>query len=882
MNDTPAYDIPDTATAGVRAVLGAVRAGRGEDVPRLLAPLPDAERRTCLPVLKTWRAAVRSAFDPDSRNVRAALLYAGAGCTTGAAAAAQWIASTELRWGTSDDALVVAVVAHRGPEWLAQVVQRLAERRTVAEDGYPLIAGLARVAGCEPPTTDGLVLGWERSIDDWSRSVEDELRKDPLLTAMVPRLFEVPGTGSAFQYPRHDGSSWPRALARLAGEGLLDRAMLLDGCLSRLLREPRLGTVRGFLALLAELDPTEDESAARVTAWVRMSADAHVQAAARAQQALAALDEAGRLDDEHLVEASRAALVRPEKKIVRAQLALLDKAMKRDRSRTGALLPVVAETFAQEDHSLQERALALAARHREHADAAVLAEVAADTDRLRLDLRQRAMEVFGDAVPAGSADAAPTGAVPDSPLPPAPEPERLAPPPATAAELAEEIAALLHRPGTPAQEERALNGLVVHAHTDRAGMRAALEPVVARRRERVPHGDRTYDGLWFVVYTAAYGLPPRDLDYIRYRGEEHQCPHSATGSIRFLRTTEAAIRMQGAPLPFLLATPTWSTGTIDPADLVVRIAGYERSGTEPGPVDLRQALLRLGRDVSPQTLSAAERLTSPAGRRLAEWLASGGLPDPAVTRTAEPLRLRSPRPGVLVRTEAVPGHEAWPEPFRSLLAEHDPVGSPCKCHSGGECSADALAILPQHREIIAGRMLMSVAISAEFDHLDEHAPVLPALAESGGDAGPATHLIVAYGLGARRLDSQMHAVDAILTLAARGQLDAERLGGDIAELTVLRRLKAQRYVTALREASRGGAHALVWSVLSGALPVLLRGTPPHGTSAVITLAADCAELSGARGSAIPCITELASRSGSSQLVKQARRIRDTIAGPAGR
>ncbi|MEK8169352.1 DUF6493 family protein [Streptomyces sp. M19] len=198
---------------------------------------------------------------------------------------------------------------------------------------------------------------------------------------------------------------------------------------------------------------------------------------------------------------------------------------------------------------------------------------------------------------------------------------------------------------------------------------------------------------------------------------------------------------------------------------------------------------------------------------------------------------------------------------------------------GGSCSPHALAVLPQHREIVAARMLVSFGVSAEFDNVGEVAPVLPALAESGGPAGPATHLLVAYGLGARRPQDQLFAVDAMLVLAARGQLDPSQLGQDIAELTDLRRLKPQRFVAALREAARTGAYGTVWAVLAGAFPRLLAGEPPHGLSAALTLAAECAERSGARG-AIPEIDELAARSGSSQLIKQARRIRDTITAPA--
>ncbi|MGX9225207.1 hypothetical protein ACWV95_00815 [Streptomyces albus] len=166
--------------------------------------------------------------------------------------------------------------------------------------------------------------------------------------------------------------------------------MLIDGCLSRLLAGGRPGVMKGFLALLTALDLTEDERAAHTLAWVRMLPDAHPLVAARAQVILAGLDDAGRLETEHLVEASEAALFRPEKKLVRAQLSMLDKAMKRQRSRTDELLRVAAEAFGHEEHSLQERALALVVRHRKHASGTALAGLAASAGRSARRARHRA------------------------------------------------------------------------------------------------------------------------------------------------------------------------------------------------------------------------------------------------------------------------------------------------------------------------------------------------------------------------------------------------------------------------------------------------------------------------------------------------------------
>ncbi|CAL9650251.1 DUF6493 family protein [Streptomyces sp. enrichment culture] len=900
--DFPDYRVPEGAAEGIRALLEAVREGRVGDVPKLVGALTDAERRGALPVLRQWRKDTPELWRGEGHmQVRQGLLLAGAGCSTGAAAAVQWLTHRELRWaGREDFGAVVDVLGDRTPEWLAEVARRLAERRAVGGWEYGLIKSLSLAAGCEPPMTDSFVLGWERDIMRAGRPIDERLRDDPFLQAAVPRLFEVDEAGADFQHARNTGPGWPDALARLAREGLLSREMLIEGCLSRLLRGGRLGIVKGFLALLTALDLTAEERAAHTLTWVRMLSGGHAPAAARAQEVLAALDEAGRLATEHLAEASRAALFRSEKKIVRAQLAMLDKAIKRDRSLTDELLPVAAEAFGHEDRGIQDRTLALVARHRKHAGDAVLAELAASAGLLPSDLHERAAEVLGSAVaaedarPPAAEDARPPAAEDARPpaaegdvLPPVPAPDRLDPAPLSPAELAEEVVALLHGKGTPAREERALNSLVVHAHADLAGLRAALEPVVAAHRQPAAWlSDNVFAQALEAVVLFVMGEAAEEktrtlrvqsgLGALRFRFQEYQCPHTAIWSVCLSRAAEIGARLElRDPLPFLLATPTWSTGTIDPSQLVARLAAYEDSGVEPGPADLDQALLRLDREVPPAARQAAARLTSPAGQRLAAWFASGGLPDPALSRETERLRLRVPLPGVLVCTEAVPGHEERPEPFRSLLGAHDPVGAPCKCGDGGQCSPQALALLPQHREIIAARMLPSFSALAESDHLGRGTPVLPALAESGGPAGPATHLLVAYGLGARRSEEQLSAVDAMLVLAARGQLDAAGLGRDVAELAGLRRLKPKRVVAALREAARTGADGTVWAVLSGALPGLLAGGPGPFGGALLALAADCAERSGARG-AIPEIDELAARKGSSQLLKEARRLKAAL------
>jgi hypothetical protein len=126
-------------------------------------------------------------------------------------------------------------------------------------------------------------------------------------------------------------------------------------------------------------------------------------------------------------------------------------------------------------------------------------------------------------------------------------------------------------------------------------------------------------------------------------------------------------------------------------------------------------------------------------------------------------------------------------------------------------------------------------------------------------------------------------VDALLVLAARGQLDAGRLGTDIGELVQRGALKRSRLAESIRTAAATGAYATVWSVLRDLLPALLADLAADGTSGgavrglgeLLVLAADCAERSGARGD-LAHLAGIAGRRGSSKVVTQARRLRTAL------
>lgn len=175
--------------------------------------------------------------------------------------------------------------------------------------------------------------------------------------------------------------------------------------------------------------------------------------------------------------------------------------------------------------------------------------------------------------------------------------------------------------------------------------------------------------------------------------------------------------------------------------------------------------------------------------------------------------------------------------------------------------------------------------SVAVDDTRGAAAVLPLLAESGGEAGDAVHLCVAYGLGARHEEDRLAAVDALLVLAARGQLDVVLLGADLGQLVRREAVKPSRLAESVRMAAATGANATIWGLLRHTLPVLLadlatggpggQAAKGRGLGELLAVAAECAERSGARGE-LPHLARTADRRGSSRLVAQARRLRTAL------
>ncbi|MEV6329840.1 DUF6493 family protein [Streptomyces sp. NPDC051909] len=882
MTGTMAMTAVETAT---EKLLAAVRAGRHSEVPALLEPLDAAARKKVLPRLKELRTEVRS-WSWDRWNAqteaRRALRVAGAGCHTGAAAAATWIGSRDLTgWGQHTVDGVLDVLADRDPAWLADVAGRLADRPGIADDEYRLVHTLVVRSGCPVPTTESYLLGWTRTLTD--HRLVARLREDPQTPVLLPHVLALTETPDRLTWsvgpdaPTH----WPTALKTLADEGVLDRAVLVDGCVSRLLRGGRARDLRFPLALLQELGTTDEERRARIPDWLGMAADGPSPVAGHAQEILAELALDGGLTVTELAEMSGSVLFRSEKKLVRAQLTLVGKVLRREPGAAAELLPVVTDAFGHEDTALQERALALVGRHLKHVDEGVRSELSGAVDLLSPVHRRAAAELFGVA-------AVPDEAPYEEVLPPVPERRMVAPPAGTVAELVADLVSLERRPyDAPEEFERALDGLVRHAHRDREALREAVREAFAgaywleNGRHTSEHGSQ---GLLTVLATLLGLVRPGQLDAARRRASgSPSCAHKAMGWVIDARVWETAwLVITEKPVPFLLAAPTWHTGGIDPAVLVERLREYRDAGLDPLPLDLAQALLRV-RKGDPATADAAAEaaaLGTRAGARLAEWLTGEESLAPGLRFLARGADDRSGRWWLADRlVVAVRERRAirddFPAAFHWLGSSVTELSRGCNHWHGSGRRPLWPAILPDDRETLAAWLLPSLASGAEWEERGV-AQGLTALAEADGPVGPAVHLALAVGLGCRHAEDRLTAVDALLVLASRGELDAALLGARLAELLAEGSVKANRLADAARTAAATGAYGTVRDVLLAVLPsVLGAAKPARGAGELLAVAAECAERAGGSGE-VPGLAELAARRGTTQLVTQARRLAVTL------
>ncbi|WP_157441271.1 DUF6493 family protein [Actinoplanes awajinensis] len=853
------------------ALVEVAAAGDRGRVLELLGGMDDAARQAARRPL----SVVQRGLDAGApRELRDCVTLAVLGCVTAPSEAAKALISLwrGQRGASQWAGPQLEAFAGRDCGWLADVGRRVAAAVPVRRPAdwpfsghangelYRLARGLVWMAGAEPPVDDGFALEWaltkwrrhrERTLDDIvrtnPRSGEEEsaaaaLRADPYTSLLLPRVFGLVGFGTFLEHPWH----WRADLIAVTLTGELDRAMLIERCVDGLIRGGRPIEPRGFWALLDDVAPTEDELAAHAPDWAALAGRADAPVAGRAVEMLRRLLDAGRLDTGLLAEASHAALSRPEKTLVRTHLKLVAEALRRAPQCAAELLPPVTAAFGHQDSAVQQQAWKLAARHLATIEPTVRAQLTEALPLLTPDLRDVAAAALGEQAPA-------PGLEPQLPPVSAPHPTSAAP--HSVSEAVQEIAALLAaRTPVPTDRERAVDALIRAAYRDRAALAEVLAPVT-RRRDWIPAG--LAELLRAVLGEVTVDDVPAAPPDMAGRFDHKRCIPCLYEYLLEARWYEAARRLLTEPVPFLLATPGWSSGALDADVLVQRLTEYARLGLRAGPADLDQALLRTRVPQTPERqrlCAAAAALGTADGTRLAHWLDTAGS-GPGLPSLGDDF---TPAFRNLDQRLDATWHHSTEFPDASL--------------------AEWIAVAPVFREYLAD------GLAHWLDHPDslyEYFPDLPLLVEADGPAGRRLTAVLACAVARSERAHRTAVAEALLQATVRGDLDEPWCGELLGRWTTWRD-EPYDFAPVLAEAARAGAYRMVWNVLSVALPALLaRPRRPRTLGGVLMLAADCAAQIGATGD-LPGLDELADSKAGSQAVKQARRLRSTLtAGMAG-
>jgi hypothetical protein len=843
-------------------LLAVICAGDPDRVFALLEPRPPAELKRFQKMLAKVRTEQRQLQSTDwnmARTLATPLVIAGVLCSDTPAQAASWLGVRELfdhYVRNVPDAEGVLVRRHDSA-WLDDLALRLAKKFRQDDDliYWRFVDDLANSSGALLPLSPAYVRGWLQTAghERWEAPRRGEkfvltqwLRKQPRLRECVEAVFATDDVGSELtEFPgdvRPEDSRWPKALAELTAEGLLDRGEMLDACAARLLRGDRPASLRGVLDVFEELAPTPAEVRERLSTYEGMAASGAGTVAKVALRELRALDAEQPFEPMDLAALSESILVRPESGTAVGQLAWLDAALKRDPGAINVLLPCFGVALTHPVTSVQQRALKLLGKRLKAADhetVSGLREAALSVDPA---LKAEADVLFAPYADApAAAVSAPAGGSQLPPYQPSPMPAM----PSTPEELVTALA-LSYTGGetSPLEAEQILAAVAVLSHRDRAGLAEVFRPLYDR------YGDqdrRLFPGELCQFPTALRCLLDAVLgkdhrrERIRVGDDSKTLPKTASIVLRIQELTHELL--DGDTVPLLLATPTEPSGAVNPTVLESRLVAYRTLGIKPLPLDLAHARLRAAAD--------------PAHSKAFAELPIGE--DPSIKSF-----LLLPEPPVGNGAVRLPEGSLWslsgqPE-FLSIMLPHDP-------------------------DLIAALELPGLYHGANGMGLRTPPPnMFPSLAETAGVPGPLTHLALVYALAADSLGHRIAAQDAVLIFAARGLLRPDQLGRFAALAWQADLVRGKRIVDAFVQLEESGASAEVFEAVVAMLDPLSKTPEIRGLPEVLLLATRAAVSAGIRdvdSAQIPGLAELAAATKPKRVGVEARRLLETVLNASG-
>lgn len=383
-------DVAERMTAEQRTM--AFFAGMSEPARRKLGP----------EVLRLHKAAAALWGDMDARSRR----HLDPGLTSIALAATATIADLRKIGSWYPSVVFCRALVDRRPDWLVEGIELVLERMTSSYGIGPIAEELNRLVAqglIEAPRHDHYAIG-VASYGETPKlpPLVERLRADiDQLAPAIWRQFEVEGGGEIslanLDKFRRGPVTWGEALKILADEGHLDRKRLLEASLDALNRgfsQYRAGWFSRFHELLA---PTLDERVRCAGRYLDLLASPIGPTVTLAVSALKAIDKAGRLATDEVVERIAPALHAKSAATVKSALSLLARAAKSDPRRRSTVLGLAAIGLEHSNSEIQALALALIEQHADALDDASRTTIADRLDMIGAPLRPRAQAVLGNA-----------------------------------------------------------------------------------------------------------------------------------------------------------------------------------------------------------------------------------------------------------------------------------------------------------------------------------------------------------------------------------------------------------------------------------------------------------------------------------------------------
>lgn len=653
------------------------------------------------------------------------------------------------------------------PRWLDGLVQReLRAASTTFWSGerFVRVRRLERLGLIELEPDDTYVLAMISSL---GTDKPAKLRSDPeLVERALWRLFEVEGGGevSLTNVDRFDGEEWRKTFLALVADGTLDRARVLEGCLSALGRDFAAYRAFWFSATYLALQPTIHETAEFQSEIRRLLSSGVPATVSFALKQLLRVHAAGLLAVEETLGAlPPAALAKAKGTAISAlQLARIG-----EPDHLPAVIHVATTALGNPNPDVQRAAADLLQKH----DGTRVLTEASES------LAPSVQHDLGLVVTREHAQARPMA----QPLAPPPRP-------VPAHELAERIAALMENASDALEFEVVLAALATASGSEAlAPLRKRARQVADRGAQSEPDAGRLSELLARLVLTRL--------------GEPTSTGEPGTPALRFVVRRVEELGQTVAPL---LATPDLPGGRVSPAALVERL----QRNPHPRHHDLIAALLRLHPDgragfgaanVSPAVRYALDR-TEPPKRLL-----RNGRPGPTSWWVAAERSWAPYGPGTAPHLQSEVRTHTWAEGGRERTlryahfavqssgrgpaADDQPTELPTSSRqhqwgdSGfGDWVSTIAAIWPldaEHFLAIAGLSTLESGSSTEVAH--DVPRVLDALARHPGHMGALAVHALAAGISATRRDYRFHAVDAFVDLVPTGRIATSDIASVLAK-----------------------------------------------------------------------------------------------------